>query len=59
MVKNSTFSKTSLSDYVHEGSIGNLCNKEIADLFESRMKSFSSTPAGELASKLMRHVTGE
>ena len=58
MVKNSTFSKTNLSDYVHEGSIGNLCNKEIAELFESRMKSFNSTPAAELADKLMKHVTG-
>jgi argininosuccinate lyase len=57
MVKNSTFSKTHLSDYVHEGSIGNLCNNEIADLFGSRMKSFNSTPAENLADKLMKHVT--
>jgi len=57
MVKNSSFSKTSLSDYVHEGSIGNLCNKEIAEIFESRMKSFKSTPAVELAAKMMQHVT--
>ena len=57
MVKNSTFSKTHLSDYVHEGSIGNLCNKEIAEIFESRMKSFNSTPAAELVAKLMKHVT--
>jgi argininosuccinate lyase len=57
MVKSSTFSRTHLSDYVHEGSIGNLCNKEIALLFESRVKSFRSTPAPELAEKLMRYVT--
>jgi len=57
MVKNSTFSKTSLSDYVHEGSIGNLCTKEIADLFETRMGSFNSTPAEELADKMMQYVT--
>ena len=57
MVKNSSFSKTHLSDYVHEGSIGNLCNKEIAELFESRMASFNSTPAEELAEKLMKYVT--
>jgi len=57
MVKNSTFSKTSLSDYVHEGSIGNLCNKEIAEIFENRMKSFKNTTATELADKMMRHVT--
>jgi len=57
MVKNSTFSKTSLSDYVHEGSIGNLCNKEIAEIFEERMKNFKNTSATELADKMMRHVT--
>jgi len=57
MVKNSSFSRTSLSDYVHEGSIGNLCNKEIADLFEERMKSFKNTTAAEFADKLMLHVT--
>jgi argininosuccinate lyase len=57
MVKNSTFSKTILSDYVHEGSIGNLCTREIADLFETRMKGFNSKPADELADKMMKHVT--
>ena len=43
MVKNSSFSKTTVSDYVHEGSIGNLCNKEIAEIFEKRMESFKNT----------------
>ena len=57
MVKNSTFSRTSLEDYVHEGSIGNLCNKEIAGLFESRMGSFKNRTAAELADKMMHHVT--
>jgi argininosuccinate lyase len=57
MVKNSTFSRTHLAEYVHEGSIGNLCNKEIADIFETRFKSFNSTPAHELVEKLMKHVT--
>ncbi len=57
MVKNSSFSKTTVSDYVHEGSIGNLCNKEIADLFEKRMISFKNTTATELADKMMKHVT--
>jgi argininosuccinate lyase len=57
MVKNSTFSRTHLSDYVHEGSIGNLCNKEIADIFEARFKSFNSTPALGLVEKLMKYVT--
>jgi argininosuccinate lyase len=57
MVKNSSFSKTSLSDYVHEGSIGNLCNSEIADLFEKRIESFKNISAGELADKMMKHIT--
>lgn len=57
MVKNSSFSKTTLSDYVHEGSIGNLCNKEISDIFEKRMESFKNTTAAQLADKLMQHVS--
>jgi argininosuccinate lyase len=57
MVKNSSFSKTTVSEYVHEGSIGNLCNKEIAGLFEKRMESFKNTSAVELAEKMMKFVT--
>jgi len=57
MVKNSSFSKTVISDYVHEGSIGNLCNKEIAEIFENRMKPFKNTSAVELADKLMKHLS--
>jgi len=57
MVKNSSFSKTVISDYVHEGSIGNLCNKEIAEIFENRMKPFKNTSAVELAEKLMKHLS--
>jgi len=59
MVKNSSFSRTTLADYVHEGSIGNLCNKEIASIFEKRMKPFKNTTSAELAEKMMHHVTGE
>ncbi len=57
MVKNSSFSRTSVSDYVHEGSIGNLCNREIAEIFEKRMESFKNTTAAELADKMMLHVS--
>lgn len=56
MVRNSSFSRTTTSDYVHEGSIGNLCNKEIADIFYSRFKCFKNVSAAELAEKLMQHV---
>ncbi|HLN20466.1 MAG TPA: argininosuccinate lyase [Bacteroidales bacterium] len=55
MVKNSSFSKTTLNDYVHEGSIGNLCNAEIAEIFNRRMKCFKNTPASELADKMMKY----
>lgn len=57
MVKNSSFSRTSPSDYVHEGSIGNLCNNEISAIFEKRMEGFKNTPASEFADKMMHHVT--
>lgn len=56
MVKNSSFSKTTIDDYVHEGSIGNLCNTEIAGIFSRRMKSFKNTPASELAEKMLRYA---
>jgi len=56
MVRNSSFSKTHLSDYVHEGSIGNLCNADIAAIFNERMKSFNSTPAEVLVEKLLKYA---
>ena len=58
MVRNSSFSRTTLADYVHEGSIGNLCNKEIAAIFNKRMESFKTKSAVELADKMMGYVTG-
>ena len=54
MVKNSSFSKTHLSDYAHEGSIGNLCNEEIAEIFEKRMRALKAHLAAELVAKLMK-----
>ena len=57
MVKNSSFSKTTLSDYVHEGSIGNLCNEEIAEIFNERMKCFKNKSAAEMAEKMMGYVS--
>lgn len=56
MVRNSSFSKTSLSDYVHEGSPGNLCNREIASMFNKNMKFFKNKSAAEMAQKLMGYV---
>jgi argininosuccinate lyase len=59
MVKTTTFSKTHLAEYVHEGSIGNLCNREIAEIFESRMKTFNGTTAEDMVGKLMKHMTSD
>jgi len=56
MVKSSSFSRTSVSDYAHEGSIGNLCNAEIAKIFNGRMKCFKNRSAQEIADKLMAFV---
>jgi argininosuccinate lyase len=57
MVRNSSFSRTSVSDYVHEGSIGNLCNTEIAGIFNERMRCFKNGSAEELVKKLMRYLS--
>ncbi len=56
MVKNGSFARTSLSEYTHEGSIGNLCNKEISEIFGNRMKCFNSKSATEMAEKMMRGI---
>lgn len=56
MVRNSSFSKTVLSDYVHEGSPGNLCNDEIAKIFNENMKLFKNKSAAEMAEKLMGYM---
>ncbi len=54
-IKEGAFTRTSVSDYVHEGSIGNLCNDEIARIFVSRMKDFSNTPASVYALQMMKY----
>jgi len=57
MVKNSPFSKTTLTDYIHEGSIGRLCNNEISAIFNKRMNCFKSRSAAEIEAKMMQYVT--
>jgi len=56
MVKNSSFSRTTVNDYVHEGSVGNLCNEEIAKIFNSRLESFKNKSAAEFAEKMMGYI---
>lgn len=54
LVGKKLFEKTTLSEYVHEGSIGNLCNGEIDRIFRERMLCFRSSPAGELIASMLR-----
>jgi argininosuccinate lyase len=56
MVEKGQFSKTSVNDYTHEGSIGNLCNDEIKKIFDDRMKSFKSKTAEELVEKMIKLI---
>ncbi len=48
-----SFRATTISDYTHEGSIGNLCNEKIAAIFAKGMGSFRSRSVYELAEKLL------
>jgi argininosuccinate lyase len=54
MIGKGVFAKTSINEYTHEGSIGNLCNKEIAKVFEERMKCFKSKSSAELVEKIIK-----
>ena len=56
MVEKGQFSATSLNEYTHEGSIGNLCNDEIKKVFNERIQSFKSKTAEEVVEKLMKSV---
>jgi len=56
MIGKGVFTKTSISEYTHEGSIGNLCNKEIAAIFERRMKCFTSKSSAELVGKMIKEI---
>ena len=48
-----SFKVTSLDEYSHEGSVGNLCNSDIARIFSSRMEPFGGKTAYELAEKIL------
>ena len=39
--------------HTHEGSIGNLCNKEIAELMKKRIKEFDFSTADKAIAKLL------
>lgn len=54
MLKNVSFSRTLPADYSHEGSIGNLCTKEILERAEKIMKSFKAVSSKDIEAKLMK-----
>src|SRR4030043_2319430 len=54
MIGKEVFTKTSITEYTHEGSIGNLCNEEIRRIFEERIKCFKSKSSAELVGKLIK-----
>ncbi len=54
MIGKKVFEITSLSEYAHEGSIGNLCNEEVGKLFRERMKCFNSLQSGELIAGMLK-----
>ena len=54
MLKEGVFSRTQPSDYTHEGSIGNLCNKEIQERAAGIMKSFTGITSNEIEERLMK-----
>jgi len=56
MIGKGIFSKTSVTEYTHEGSIGNLCNSEINAIFEERMKCFRSRSSEELVRKMIKGI---
>ncbi len=54
MVGKKLFRKTTPSEYVHEGSIGNLCSSEISRIFNERMGCFKSGSAADLVASMMK-----
>jgi argininosuccinate lyase len=54
MIGKGIFTKTTITEYTHAGSIGNLCNREIALIFEERMKCFMSKSSAELVRKMIQ-----
>jgi len=50
------FPKTDVSDYTHEGSLGNLCNNKIGEIFSRRMEVFTGRSKYELARKMTEMI---
>ena len=54
MIGKGIFTKPTIGEYTHEGSIGNLCNEEIRRIFEERMKCFRSKSSADLVDKMVK-----
>ena len=57
MIENGSFPCTSVKDYSHEGSIGNLCNDKILQKAEISMKCFNGSSSSEIEDKLMKYLS--
>jgi argininosuccinate lyase len=55
MIGKRSFPSTSVKDYSHEGSIGNLCNDRILQKTEITMRCFNGLSSAELEDKLMKY----
>jgi argininosuccinate lyase len=55
MTENGSFPRTSVKDYSHEGSIGNLCNDKILQRAENTMKCFNGSSSAEIEERLMKY----
>jgi argininosuccinate lyase len=54
MIETGNFPRKSVSDYTHEGSIGNLCNDRIMERTKNIMKGFNGSTSVELEDKMMK-----
>jgi argininosuccinate lyase len=54
-IEKGNFSRTSIQDYSHEGSIGNLCNDKILCMAENTMKCFDGESSSAIEKKLMKY----
>lgn len=52
-IDKTVFRATTPEEYTHEGSIGNLCNTEIKNIFNSRMEVFAGKTAEELVQQML------
>jgi len=54
-IKKGNFNRTSIQDYSHEGSIGNLCNDKILLMAKNTMRSFNGKSSSAIEKKLMKY----